>query len=198
MKPSDRSVEAEFAVDGAHFRRPDEARVGDRHRVQRAFQRSLPEEEKLLQQRERRAQIVILPDVALQQPGMVGTPIEDMRGGQAVAVELLLEIRRSAVVEVFRRSAVVEVFHGALQPGGLQFAVHARFISSPNRELSVYDQGIGSIARDLLPTGPMAAIEHRANTLSRWTVPDQISLSIWNLSKKALFFCLLAINDVEC
>src|SRR5258708_3902231 len=77
---------------------------------------------------------------------MVGTPIENMRGRQPVAVELLLEIGSSTLVEVG---------HGALQPGGNQFAVQVSSITSPNLELSVYNQGTGSIAEGLLPTGPV-------------------------------------------
>src|SRR5215475_1953003 len=93
---STHSVQAELAVDGAHLGRLDQARMGDRHRMQRALERALPEQQELLQHRERRTEVVFLPDVALQQPGMVRAPIEDMRGGETVALELLHEIRRSA------------------------------------------------------------------------------------------------------
>src|SRR5262245_18974166 len=85
--------------------------MGDRDRMQRAFQGALPEQEEFLQLRKLRAEIVVLPDVALEQPGMDGTAIEDVRRGQPVAIELLLEIGRYFVVEPG---------HDDLQPGGLQ------------------------------------------------------------------------------
>src|SRR5262245_27346640 len=102
-----RSVQAELAVDGAHLGRLDQARMGDRHRMQRAFERALPEQQELLQHRERRTEVVFLPDVALQQPGMIRPPVEDVRSSEAVALKLLLDIRGSPFG--YQR-------HGALQP----------------------------------------------------------------------------------
>ena len=37
-------------------------------------------------------QIVVLPDVGLQQPAMIGSPIQNVRGRQAVATDLVAEI----------------------------------------------------------------------------------------------------------
>ena len=37
-------------------------------------------------------QIVVLPDVGLQQPAVIGTPIQNVRGRQAVATDLFAKI----------------------------------------------------------------------------------------------------------
>src|SRR5581483_1347933 len=86
------SVQAEFAVDRAKLRRLDQLAVRDAHRVQRTFELFLPEGEEAMQLREFRKQVVVLPDVGLQQPAMIGAAIQDVRGGQTVATDLLAEI----------------------------------------------------------------------------------------------------------
>jgi hypothetical protein len=50
-------------------------------RMQDTFERFLPEPQKGPQLREIWVEVVVLPDVALQQPGMVGAPIQDIRRG---------------------------------------------------------------------------------------------------------------------
>src|SRR5690348_12499917 len=85
-------MQLELAVDGANLGRADQPcmRYGDR--VQRPFKGLQPEIEKLVERRKRRAEIVILPDIGLQQPRMVGPPVEDVSRGQPVALELLAKI----------------------------------------------------------------------------------------------------------
>ena len=65
-----------------------------RDRVQWSFQLLLPERQETLQFGEVRAEIVVLPDIALQQPGMIRAPVEDMGGSQPVAGDLLLKVDR--------------------------------------------------------------------------------------------------------
>src|ERR1035437_9004292 len=60
-------MQPEHAVDGAEFGGLDQLGMGHRHGEQRSLQRSFPEAEKILQRRKFREQIVILPDVSLQQ-----------------------------------------------------------------------------------------------------------------------------------
>src|SRR6266571_2715143 len=88
------SMQPEHPVDRAQLGRLDQARMGDRHRVQRPVELLLPECEEALEDRKVRAQIVVLPDIGLQQPGMVGAAIEDAGGGQAVAGDLPPKIFR--------------------------------------------------------------------------------------------------------
>jgi len=53
----------------------DKARMCDRDRMQDTFERFLPEFQKALQLGKFGAEIVGLPDVGLQQPGMIRAPI---------------------------------------------------------------------------------------------------------------------------
>src|SRR6266446_211446 len=66
--------------------------MGDRDRVQGAFQGLEPEGQETIEDRKSRTEVVILPDIGLQQPGVIGAPIEDARGGQSVAFELPFEL----------------------------------------------------------------------------------------------------------
>jgi hypothetical protein len=49
--------------------------------------------EELAHLREIRGKIIVLPNVSLQDGLEVGNAIEDMRGGQSIAVELTLQVR---------------------------------------------------------------------------------------------------------
>ena len=79
-----RSVQAEDAVDGAELGRLDQLLVRHADRMQRPFQLVLPEGQERFRVGELREKVVVLPDVALQQPAVVRTPVKDLRGGQAV------------------------------------------------------------------------------------------------------------------
>jgi hypothetical protein len=60
------SVQPELAVDRADLGRLDQTRMRHGDRVQRAFQGLQPEIEEFVERRKYRAEIVILPDIALQ------------------------------------------------------------------------------------------------------------------------------------
>ena len=69
------SMEAENAIHRFDLGRLDEAGMRDRDRMQDAFERFLPEFQKRLQFWKIWAKVVVLPDVALQQPRMVRAPV---------------------------------------------------------------------------------------------------------------------------
>src|ERR1700730_13159255 len=85
-------METKHAIDGAQFGRLDQLGMRDADSEQRAFELLLPEGEKILQRRKIRKQIVILPDVGLQQRGMIRHPIQNLRRRQPVTQDLLPEI----------------------------------------------------------------------------------------------------------
>ena len=49
-----------------------------------AFEFAVPEIEEFLEDRETRGEVEVLPDVGLQQAGVVGEVVEDLGGGEAV------------------------------------------------------------------------------------------------------------------
>ena len=85
-------------VNGPQFGWFDESRVRHHHRMQGAIERFAPEIEKSLQFGEFRAEIVLLPDIGLEQPGVIGAPVEDMRRRQPVSGELTLEVTAGHLV----------------------------------------------------------------------------------------------------
>src|SRR5262245_7489853 len=85
-------MQTKFAVDGAQLRGLDQARVRDDHRVQWPLELFEPKRQKPVQHRKPRTQIVVLPDIRLQERRMVGEPIENLCGGEAVALKLAAEI----------------------------------------------------------------------------------------------------------
>src|SRR5207248_6441041 len=88
------SVEPELAVDSPYLRRLDQPRVSNCNGMQRSFERAHPEAEEFLKGREPWAQIILLPDVGLQQRGMIRQTVENLGRGQPIALELPLEILR--------------------------------------------------------------------------------------------------------
>jgi hypothetical protein len=66
------SIDRKFPVDRAQIRRPDETRMGDGHRIEKAFEIAGPKIQELPQFREMRMQVMLLPNVILQDPGMIG------------------------------------------------------------------------------------------------------------------------------
>ena len=82
-------MQPELAVDRLQLGRLDQLAMRHLHRMQRPFQLLLPEGQEALQLGEFGEEIVILPDVGLQKPIVVGTPIQNVRRRQAVAVDLL-------------------------------------------------------------------------------------------------------------
>jgi len=87
-------VQPELAVGRAAFRRLDQPGVRDGHRVQRAFELLEPEIEEFVQFGEYRAQVIALPDIGLQQPGVVRPTIKDVGRRQSVPFELLAKVFR--------------------------------------------------------------------------------------------------------
>src|SRR3954454_21797650 len=59
---------------------------------QRSFQPCFPEGEKMLQRRKIREQVVVLPDMGLQQPVAIREAVDDFRRCQAVAQDLLAKV----------------------------------------------------------------------------------------------------------
>src|SRR6516165_1390037 len=90
--PFARSVQPELAVDGADFGRPDQARMGDRHRMERPFQSFQPEGQKLVEHRKPGAEVVVLPDERLQEGRMIRKPIKNLRRRQTVSFELASKV----------------------------------------------------------------------------------------------------------
>src|SRR5271165_4180408 len=88
----ERSVQPEHAIDGADFGWSNQAAMANRDRVQAPVQLGLPELQEALQLGEIRTEIVVLPDIGLQQPRMVGSPVKDFGGCQAVSLHLSFEI----------------------------------------------------------------------------------------------------------
>src|SRR6516164_8407810 len=85
-------MQPELAVDGADFRGPDQSRMGNRHGMQRPFESFEPELEEAIEHWKSRAEVVVLPDIGLQQRRMIGKPIQYLRSGEAVAFNLASKI----------------------------------------------------------------------------------------------------------
>ena len=85
-------VEAEFAVDCFELGRLDEFVVRHLHRVQGAFKLGLPENQKSLQLGEVGEEVIVLPDVTLEQPVMVRPAVEDMRGSKTIPRHLFIKV----------------------------------------------------------------------------------------------------------
>ena len=66
--------------------------MSDRYRVQRPFELALPELQKIQENREFRGEIIILPDIALEEVLMIRHPIEDGGRGQPVTFKLTDEL----------------------------------------------------------------------------------------------------------
>src|SRR6202008_695111 len=82
------SMECQNGSGVADLARRNQLRGGDPHRMQLAVQAAMPKIQEAAQDRVFGSQVVVLPSIALQQGGMVGQVVEDLRSGQAVAVEL--------------------------------------------------------------------------------------------------------------
>ena len=65
-------MQTEDTINGVQFGRLDEFRMRDGDCEQRSFEFCFPEREEILQRREIRKHIVVLPDVALQEPMATG------------------------------------------------------------------------------------------------------------------------------
>src|SRR5262245_32697588 len=72
--------------------------------MQATFDAAVPEIEETAQDGVIRRQVVILPCIALQQAGMIGEVVKDLRSGQAVALELKGNACHASSGESFRLS----------------------------------------------------------------------------------------------
>src|SRR5262245_7338889 len=88
----DFSVQPEFPVDCLEFAGLDELAMRDAHRMQWPLKLFHPECQEAVQLGKFGKEIVVLPDVGLQQPAMIGTPIQNVRGRQAITTDLSTEI----------------------------------------------------------------------------------------------------------
>ena len=86
-------MEFKFAFDTAPFVRADQTLVGVADGMQWSIEAGLPEVEELVHLGKVGRQIIVLPDIGLQNGFEVRNAIEDMRGGQSIAVELTFQIR---------------------------------------------------------------------------------------------------------
>jgi hypothetical protein len=89
------SMQPEYAVDGAKLGWLNQPGMRHGHRVERSIEFFLPEGEEIRQRRKFRKQIVVLPDVGLEQRGMIRHPIEDLCRRQPVPQDLLPKILAS-------------------------------------------------------------------------------------------------------
>src|SRR3954470_1329446 len=86
------SMQPEHAVHGAQFGRLDQLGMRDGHRVKRTVELLLPEGQEILQRRKFRKHVVVLPDVGLEQRGMIRHAVENLRRRQPVTQHLFPEI----------------------------------------------------------------------------------------------------------
>src|SRR5215475_1217519 len=91
-------MQPEFPADGLELCRLDQLAMRDAHRVQRSFKLLLPKGQEAMQLGKFGEEIVILPDVGLEQPAMIGTPIQYVRSRQAITTDLFTEILRNHFV----------------------------------------------------------------------------------------------------
>ena len=79
-------------VDDPPFRWPDQPMMGDPDGMQGARQLAFPKAQKTPQRGEIGGEIIVLPDVKLEQARMVGQMIMDLGSGQAIAIHLPAEV----------------------------------------------------------------------------------------------------------
>ena len=79
-------VHSELGADEAHFCRCDEVMVGDGDLLEFAVELRGPESEEVLELRKSWVEVVVLPDVALQQGWMIWQMVEDLCRRQAVTL----------------------------------------------------------------------------------------------------------------
>src|SRR5258708_11391162 len=108
-------MQPEDAVHCPNLRRLDQLGMGDRHGMQHAFERCLPKLKKSLQFGEVGTNVIGLPDVGLQQPGVIGASIQDVGRRQAVAGHLLAEILSYHLLSPFLDSSDCVFRPSALQ-----------------------------------------------------------------------------------
>ena len=86
-------MQPEHAVDEVELGRRDQPAMRHPHAIERAVKIGLPEIEKVDELGKARREIVVLPDIALQQRLMIRKAVDDFRRGQSEAFELTTESR---------------------------------------------------------------------------------------------------------
>jgi hypothetical protein len=85
-------MQTKYPVDGAQLCRLDQLLMRHLHRMQGALQLLLPKGKEALQLRKIRKQIVVLPNIRLQRPAMIWTPVQDLSSRQAKTTDLFFEV----------------------------------------------------------------------------------------------------------
>src|SRR5262245_33645338 len=83
-------MQAEFAADKPQLRRRNELLMDHRHSMELAIEIARPEVEKILEARETRMDVVLLPDVRLQERWMIWHPVEDLCRRHRHSMELAI------------------------------------------------------------------------------------------------------------
>src|SRR5262245_56322256 len=86
-------MQPELAADEAELRGRDQPAMRHSHAIERAVEIGLPKIEELDELGKARREIVILPDVALQQHLMIRKAVDDLRRGQRKSLDLAKESR---------------------------------------------------------------------------------------------------------
>src|SRR5215469_9237248 len=145
-------MQPKLAVDRSDLGRPDQPRMRDGDRVQRPFKGLQPEIEELVERRKGRAEIVILPDIGLQEPGMIRPPIENIRCRQPIALKLLT--KDLLLAKILRH-------HSALHPAIGNGFRDSLLQASLQVKKPVYFQGTSSIQTRLLTKQPVRTVRLR-------------------------------------
>lgn len=87
-------MKLELTLDTAPFVWIDQPLVGIAYGMERPVELRLPETQELMHLQKIRCEIIVLPNLGLQDGFEIGNAVEDMRGGYPVAVKLTLQIRR--------------------------------------------------------------------------------------------------------
>ena len=91
-------MQPELALDEAELCRRDQPPVRHANAEERAVEIGVPEIEEVEELGEARGEVVVLPDIALQQLRVVRQPVEDFRRGQLEPLDLAKEGRVHGVM----------------------------------------------------------------------------------------------------
>src|SRR5690349_3347657 len=86
-----KSVHGDDAVHGAEFAWLNKPLMRHADRMERPLDLTPPELQKLLQRRKSRREVIVLPDIELEQRRLVRHAVVDLCGGKSIAIKLLDE-----------------------------------------------------------------------------------------------------------
>lgn len=89
-------MKRQFGAERSQFSRPDQPAMADPDGVERPIELLLPEGEELHERGKPRREVIVLPDIALQQRGMVGKAVENFSRRQAEPLKLANKFARNA------------------------------------------------------------------------------------------------------